>query len=849
MRRVLRRLVCLVLTGGAVATTSTRVEAQTDLPSNDALRVHLDHCFARYRNAAPQNRNRLFDGLDELVRLEADGIEFDGAKLDWNCRRKRRLTAAERRRAIDDLDTLLTQVLSVEPFGQTGRPAFSAEEARRLVDHGTLRIPWQPSLTEVSVEKTRSALQRYLTHLETAPPDAERLLALRRQLNLDTESLRLSGTNLTWEIGMGSELRNKLEEFLSKLPEDQRRSVEEVLSRARRHAHVRSRSPDSLQDIYISPSNNFGQELRSGVLPGGWKNFWQDGDYGEMQGLQGFRDALRDSFLRRTPGMTPSFREAFPLNGGLPKFSPPALEDQKAEESPPAENGKEPEQHPSLSSGSEKSGMPRRAIGKEATVKEPGKDEEKKATPEELAAQAVELTGYVKVLDQNREYLKTLIATAVGEFSEPRLRVPLLDDEDLQRLSIKVIGKFTTVDSSKFVFETSTPLMITSRSGPYAVSAHGPWQGAFAADIKRPLDGLQSGIPCLPAALTSGAAAGRVFLERTQLSNRLIDAGTTDPAAGRVLFGPLPSSLRRYIETTSSDVRAERTVRRGRTVEAISKFKLVSVEPWVAGGASDSYTLEGGKSPQLVIDAGGFSGGSVSALAFSPDGNMLAAGGEVVRIWDLNTGELTHTLRGQRGFGGAGACTDMTFTPDGRSLLVAVSGYRASLRVYDLAALPKIQYVIGGHNGHIDKVAISPDGRWLLTAGVDNVLHVWNWSTRRKARSFRFPRPLDHLSFPTSRPWALAVDVRGDYTTIDVSLPWHEKTLNVPPAIDSLHSLQEKELVPNRSGKVGEQFIRFVEQDNRWPFGGRPHPFALAIDLQHDMFVAGGIGKAKGDDR
>ncbi|MEM7316997.1 MAG: protein kinase, partial [Planctomycetota bacterium] len=51
---------------------------------------------------------------------------------------------------------------------------------------------------------------------------------------------------------------------------------------------------------------------------------------------------------------------------------------------------------------------------------------------------------------------------------------------------------------------------------------------------------------------------------------------------------------------------------------------------------------------ELIIDSGGFMS-EISDLSFSPDGKLLAAGGEkCVRIWDMDSGQLVTTLRGDR---------------------------------------------------------------------------------------------------------------------------------------------------------------------------------------------------------
>ena len=52
----------------------------------------------------------------------------------------------------------------------------------------------------------------------------------------------------------------------------------------------------------------------------------------------------------------------------------------------------------------------------------------------------------------------------------------------------------------------------------------------------------------------------------------------------------------------------------------------------------------------LVLETGGFTG-RVYGLSFSPNGRYLAGASAdgTVRIWDMQSGELRHVLRGQAG--------------------------------------------------------------------------------------------------------------------------------------------------------------------------------------------------------
>ncbi|MCS7069923.1 MAG: hypothetical protein NZM00_00335, partial [Anaerolinea sp.] len=103
----------------------------------------------------------------------------------------------------------------------------------------------------------------------------------------------------------------------------------------------------------------------------------------------------------------------------------------------------------------------------------------------------------------------------------------------------------------------------------------------------------------------------------------------------------------------------------------------------------------------------------VQDLAFSPDGALLAAaGGSVVRVFEVATGRETLTLQG---------AAPIAFTGDGRRLLYAANN---TVRVYDL----ELQSEVGALTGHTDRindVISSRDGGLIATASQDMTLRYW----------------------------------------------------------------------------------------------------------------------------
>jgi WD40 repeat protein/uncharacterized caspase-like protein len=160
----------------------------------------------------------------------------------------------------------------------------------------------------------------------------------------------------------------------------------------------------------------------------------------------------------------------------------------------------------------------------------------------------------------------------------------------------------------------------------------------------------------------------------------------------------------------------------------------------------------------------GTMGRSVTSLAFSPDGKLLATGGVEsktnmdqlmadamnpgkqkknakqpatdpadfmknmkveaigqVQLWDVATGQEIGALKGH----GKGV-TQVAFSRDGRFL--ASSSSDNTIKIWDVAARRELR-TLSGHTTNIDSMDFSPDGRLLASASDDGGTFLWDTNT------------------------------------------------------------------------------------------------------------------------
>jgi len=131
------------------------------------------------------------------------------------------------------------------------------------------------------------------------------------------------------------------------------------------------------------------------------------------------------------------------------------------------------------------------------------------------------------------------------------------------------------------------------------------------------------------------------------------------------------------------------------------------------------------------------------AVAVTPDGKQVisASNSGTLKVWNLETGEELFPLMAH-----SDSVNAVTVTPDGKQMIS--SSQDNTLKVWNLEAENGVFTVIGnlitgrqlftltGHSDSVNALALTPDGKQVISASDDNTLKVWDLSSREVIATF-----------------------------------------------------------------------------------------------------------------
>ncbi|WP_414541409.1 WD40 repeat domain-containing protein [Nostoc sp. CCY0012] len=130
----------------------------------------------------------------------------------------------------------------------------------------------------------------------------------------------------------------------------------------------------------------------------------------------------------------------------------------------------------------------------------------------------------------------------------------------------------------------------------------------------------------------------------------------------------------------------------------------------------------------------------VFSVAISPDGETLATGGldTTIKIWDIYTGELRQAISPKDMARDSGtlprtpiaqhndAVRYVAFSRDGKTL--ASASWDQSIKIWDLQT-GKLLHTLLGHTSRVVTLSMGLDGQTLLSGSIDNMIKMWDMQT------------------------------------------------------------------------------------------------------------------------
>ncbi len=221
----------------------------------------------------------------------------------------------------------------------------------------------------------------------------------------------------------------------------------------------------------------------------------------------------------------------------------------------------------------------------------------------------------------------------------------------------------------------------------------------------------------------------------------------------------------------------------------------VAVTPdgkYVISGSGDKtlkvWNLETGQEKSTLT---GHSNG-VFAVAVTPDGKYVISGSidKTLKVWNLETGQEKSTLTGH-----SDSVEAVAVTPDGKHVISGSSDN--TLKVWNLETGQE-KSTLTGHSDSVSAVAVTPNGKYVISGSWDNTLKVWNLETGKGIFSFIknliTRRQLFTLTGHSDSVSAVAVTPNGKYV---ISGSW-DNTLKVW----NLETGQEKFTLAGHSHRV-----------------------------------------------
>lgn len=181
------------------------------------------------------------------------------------------------------------------------------------------------------------------------------------------------------------------------------------------------------------------------------------------------------------------------------------------------------------------------------------------------------------------------------------------------------------------------------------------------------------------------------------------------------------------------NVKTGLVVRTLNPVHSKKSVKALAVSPngeiLASGGDDNTIRLWDLKNGRRMLTITAHSNG-VNAIAFSRDGQTIASGSDdkTVRLWNTKTGGRLLTLSGH-----GGGVNAIAFSQDGQ--ILASGSEDNTVRLWNVKN-GDVRRILAGHGQAVNAVAFSPNGQVVASGSSDNTIRLWNVQTGKRNRIF-----------------------------------------------------------------------------------------------------------------
>jgi DNA-binding SARP family transcriptional activator/WD40 repeat protein/tRNA A-37 threonylcarbamoyl transferase component Bud32 len=115
---------------------------------------------------------------------------------------------------------------------------------------------------------------------------------------------------------------------------------------------------------------------------------------------------------------------------------------------------------------------------------------------------------------------------------------------------------------------------------------------------------------------------------------------------------------------------------------------------------------------------------AVFGVGWSPDGRQVFAAGQggEAQVFDVATGAPVATL--------SGPAANLILSPDGE--LIATTAFNGTITIHNTRTLEPVGDAVSGGGAFPAQIEFTPDGRTLITSGLDNTLRLFDVASRRQ---------------------------------------------------------------------------------------------------------------------